>query len=212
MQTFIISAKNLENGKNEAIKLAKTENVGEFDIDLQVFEKSLGIPDVRNIQKNIFLSPLGEKKALILVLQNSATIEAQNSILKLLEEPPPSALIFIVTANHLELLPTILSRAKLISINSEQKSNKLNLNEILNLQTPGDALFLAQNLSKDKVEAIIWLEETILSAREKMIKNPDTPDALRLRKLIHNLEVAHYDLKNTNTNPRLALENLFLSL
>lgn len=215
MQSFIISGKDLEKARMEAEKLAAEEKVNKFDLTvLPPFEKDLGIEDIRDIQKKIYLAPVyGDKKALILILQKQAGIEAQNSMLKLLEEPPKSALIYIVVSSYKFFLPTILSRIKLIELESGNTQNPGGLDEVLGIQTPGDALELAQKVSADKNQAIEWLEGTILAARESMIENAeDKKKALKLRKLIHNLEIAHYDLKNTNTNPRLALENLFLSI
>jgi DNA polymerase III gamma/tau subunit len=215
MNTYIISSKNFELAITEIDKLNKENKVDKFDIEILEFEKALGIEDVRNIQKKIFLKPLkGDRKSTILMLKASATVDAQNSMLKLLEEPPPSSLIAIITDNYNSFLPTILSRAKIIELN--EKLGELNnepIKQILEIDGEGDALFLAQAVSKDKNEAIKWLKDAILGARELMLENlEDKPKALRLRKLIHKLELAHYDLKNTNVNTRLALENLFLNI
>ena len=215
MNTFIISSKNLEKGREEAINFAKARKVDRIDIEILELEKALGIEDVRNIQKKIFLKPFrGDKKALIIKLNLGATLEAQNSMLKLLEEPPLSSLIFLITDNAKIFLPTILSRVKVIEIENESiQTNDDGLREILSVDGAGDSLYLAQVVGKDKSEAIIWLESVIFSAREKMLKNLENKqEALKLRKLIHKLEFTHYDLKTTNANPRLCLENLFLNL
>lgn len=213
MHSFIITSNNLRSGVEEAKKISSREKVDVFDLEILEFE-GLGIEDVRRIQKKIFLKPFkGKKKSLIMVLQAGITVEAQNSMLKLLEEPPPSSLIFIVLNNHLSLLPTILSRAKIIKLQEERESNDESLSQFLELKTDGDALSLAQEVSKDKTSAILWLENLIFSAREKMLKNlGNKQEAVRLRKLIHQIELSHYDLKNTNANPRLVLENLFLNI
>lgn len=214
MNTYIISSKNLEKGIGEYEKINSEYKISKFDIEILEFEKALGIEDVRNIQKKIFLKPLkGERKSTIIILKNSATIDAQNSMLKLLEEPPPSSLIILLTDNHLVFLPTILSRAKIIEIKEERETNQEAIKHILNITGEGDSLYLAQFVSKDKNTAIEFLEDSILGAREIMIDNLENKqEALRLRKLIHKLELAHYDLKNTNINTRLALENLFLNI
>jgi len=214
MNTYIISSKNLEKGMGESERINSEYKVSKFDIEILEFEKALGIEDVRNLQKKIFLKPLkGEKKSTILILKNSATIDAQNSMLKLLEEPPPSSIIILLTNNHLVLLPTILSRAKIIEIKEEQEFNDEPIKQILEITGAGDSLYLAQFVSKDKQTAVEFLEDSILGARELMMnKLDDKQEALKFRKLIHKLELAHYDLKNTNVNTRLALENLFINL
>ncbi len=215
MNTFIISSKKIEKGREEALNFARKEKINEFDIEILEFEKALGIEDVRNIQKKIFLKPFrGDKKALIIKLNLGATLEAQNSMLKLLEEPPLSSLIFLVTDNAKVFLPTILSRVKLIEIAGEDiQTNHDGLKEILSMNGAGQRLYLAQVVSKDKQEAIAWLEQVILAAREKMLSELENKqERLRFRKLIHKLELSHYDLKTTNVNLRLALENLLLNI
>lgn len=215
MHSFIISSKKLEQGREEALKISKAEKINKFEIEILEFEKAFGIEDVRNIQKKIFLKPvLGEKKSTILMFKNGATIEAQNSMLKLLEEPPLSSLIFIITENAKIFLPTILSRVKIIELaNDENQTNSEALKELLSMESTGDRLYLAQVVGKDKNEAILWLEQVILSARGKMLSNLENKqESLKLRKLIHRLELTHYNLKTTNANLRLALENLFLNL
>ncbi len=213
MQSFIVTSKNLDKATKEAKDLSEKQKVNTFDIEILDFE-TLGIEDVRSIQKKIFLKPLkGERKSLILVLRTGITDEAQSSMLKLLEEPPPSSLIFLITANHLLLLPTILSRTTLIELGEDERELGSSLSQVLEIQTSGDALALAQELSKDKASAILWLEDLILSARDKMIKSlDDKKESLKIRKMIHEIELTHYNLKTTNANPRLALENLFLNL
>ncbi len=215
MNTFIISCKNLEKALDETSKICKENKIDSLSIEVLEFEKALGIEDVRNIQKTIFLKPFrGKKKALIVKLFAGATIEAQNSMLKLLEEPPFNTLIFLVTNNVQIFLPTILSRTKIIELKNEEfQTNESGLEEILNLNGVGDRLYLAQVVAKDKNEAIAWLESAILAVRERMLNSLENKqESLRLRKLVHKLELTHYDLKTTNANPRLALENLFLNI
>lgn len=216
MNTFVISSRKIQSAFDYSLELVSKQKIDRLDTEVLEFEKALGIEDVRNIQKKIFLKPFkGLKKATVILLSNGATTEAQNSMLKLLEEPPPSSLIFLITTNILSLLPTILSRAKVIELREKEEiqTKKDGLEKVLSLGEMGDSLVLAQIISKDKQEAIEWLEQTILAARDVMLKKlDDKQESLRFRKLIHKLELTHYDLKTTNVNPRLALENLFLNL
>ena len=215
MQTFIISSKKIENAKNYALENITGEKVDKLDIESYEPDKALGIDDVRDIQKRIHFKPLmGDRKAVLIIIPFGATIEAQNSMLKILEEPPESTLIYLVTNNHKTLLPTILSRAKVIEIKgSEIQTDGNGLHQLLSIGKTGNGLYLAQELAKDKNGAIDWLEEVILESRKKMLLSLENPEqSLKLRKLIHKLELTHYDLKTTNANPRLALENLFLNI
>lgn len=210
MNTFIIASKNIEKGKEHAITIINSEKVSDFDREEQYFEKALGIEDVREVKKNIFLKPFrGEKKSLIIILNNSATIEAQNALLKLLEEPPASSLIFLITNNHLSFLPTILSRAKLIELKEEfEMNNLISLEEFENK----NKFVVAQNLAKDKTEAINYITNLIYLTREKMIENSENiNEAKKYQNIVKKLSDAYKDLKTTNANTRLVLENLALS-
>ncbi len=215
MNTFIISSSNLSKGRVRAFLEGDKQKIDPFDRQVLEFEKALGIEDVRKIQEKIFLKPFkGERKALFVIMQQAATPDAQNAMLELLEEPPANTLIYLITTNHLSFLPTVLSRAKIIEVENEDvRTDSEILEKILSLSGAGERLYLAQVVSKEKTEAIGWLETAILSAREKMLeKVEDKPEALKLRKLIHELEMTHYTLKSSNANPRLALENLFLNI
>lgn len=214
MNTYIISSKDLKAGREKAEEIITLENVDRFERTEEVFEKDLGIEDIRNIKKKIFLKPLrGARKSNVLILKKGATIQAQNAMLKLLEEPPPSSIIILVAGSYRIFLPTILSRVKVIEIKDQRKIKNDGIAQILVINGAGDGLYLAEVVSKDKAQAIIWLENCILSAREEMLKNIEDPAvAKKYQKLISALELAYSDLKNTNVNTRLTLENLFLNI
>ena len=75
MNTYIISSKNLESGVVEADKINDKFKVSKFDREVLVFEKALGIEDVRNIQKkNISKTFPGRKK-----IYNFKTFKRRNA-------------------------------------------------------------------------------------------------------------------------------------
>ena len=76
---------------------------------------SIGIDDIRQLQKEIFIKPYEGKKRVSIILQGEKmTVQAQNSLLKVLEDPPGDGIIAITTANPAGLLPTILSRCQVL--------------------------------------------------------------------------------------------------
>lgn len=76
---------------------------------------SIGIDDIRQLQKEIFLKPYEGKKRVSIILQGEKmTVQAQNCLLKVLEDPPGDGIIAITTANPAGLLPTILSRCQVL--------------------------------------------------------------------------------------------------
>ncbi len=67
------------------------------------------------IQRSHYLPSEAPKKIFILTSSNLMK-EAANSLLKVLEEPPPSVHIFLLAENPNELLPTIRSRCALVRL------------------------------------------------------------------------------------------------
>lgn len=63
-----------------------------------------------------------EKKIVIINDSNLMTVSAQNTILKILEEPPAYALIIFISQNSNKLLETIQSRCQIIRFNPLKKS------------------------------------------------------------------------------------------
>jgi len=72
---------------------------------------SLGIDVVREIKNFLWQKPIKSKKRTVIILgAEELTREAQNAILKIIEDPPKTALIILVATTPERLLPTITSR------------------------------------------------------------------------------------------------------
>lgn len=80
---------------------------------------SISIDAVRNLQEFLRFKTPG-KKAIrrVVVIENAhlLTKEAQNALLKSLEEPPTDTLFILSVADENRLLPTVLSRAQTIRV------------------------------------------------------------------------------------------------
>ena len=76
------------------------------------------VDQVRRVIETIYYRP-GEAKERVYIFTDSAFMkEAANSLLKVLEEPPEFATIFLLTENASELLPTIRSRSMVVTLNA----------------------------------------------------------------------------------------------
>src|SRR2546422_5689326 len=74
------------------------------------------VDQVRRVIETIYFRP-GEAKERVYIFADSAFMkEAANSLLKILEEPPEFATIFLLTENPGELLPTLRSRSMIVSL------------------------------------------------------------------------------------------------
>ncbi len=74
------------------------------------------VGQVRHVIANIYYRP-GDGRERVYIFTDSAFMkEAANSLLKVLEEPPEFATIFLLTTNPGELLPTIRSRSMVLTL------------------------------------------------------------------------------------------------
>src|ERR1700758_3304895 len=74
------------------------------------------VDQVRRVIETIYYRP-GQGRERVYIFTDSAFMkEAANSLLKVLEEPPDFATIFLLTENPGELLPTIRSRAMTLTL------------------------------------------------------------------------------------------------
>lgn len=88
-------------------------------------EETIKNEQIKNLVNNVLEKPIqSDKKIYIINNSENMTKEAQNSLLKTLEEPPQYVVIILITSNENKLLNTIKSRCLKISF------RELNDNEI----------------------------------------------------------------------------------
>lgn len=221
MHSIVIVSRNKEQRDARALKICQENHIDKFDIGIiestssSSTVKSIGIEEIRSFQKKVFLKPFKSKiKAIILKINQNFTIEAQNALLKVLEEPPLNTIIILTVSNHDILLPTILSRCRIIELNQkieiseEESAQYFNLLISLLSLGIGGRLKLAQDIGKNKEEATFWLEKMILAIRKKIIQD----QVSQCSRLLISFQDTHKVLSTTNANQRLAIENLFLNL
>lgn len=109
-------AKNIlceKNDKNNSCKSCLAIQDGNHP-DFMIIEpdgKNIKIEQIRYMQKKIAEKPiLSNKKIYIINDSQNMTEEAQNCLLKTLEEPPEYAIIILISSNESKLLNTIKSR------------------------------------------------------------------------------------------------------
>lgn len=82
-------------------------------------ETVVGIDEIRQAQQFLSLKTVGAgdiKRGIVIKQADKMRDEAQNAMLKMLEEPPNDTIIILCATNKLHLRSTILSRAQLIEI------------------------------------------------------------------------------------------------
>ena len=108
----------LEKEENEnCLSCQKYHNHNHPDFyEIEPENNSIKIEQIRQMQEKILEKPITSTKKVYLIIDSDAmTKEAQNCLLKTLEEPPEYATIILTTANESKLLNTIKSRCIKVS-------------------------------------------------------------------------------------------------
>ena len=173
-------------------------------------DPSITIEQIRLLTKTISKKPF-QKKLIIALLNDAqtATAEAQNALLKTLEEPPPSSYLILTAPNESSLLPTVVSRTQILNVlhktakNISKKSQQL-IEQLL-ANTQQENLKLIDQFATNRQEALASIQELEESALAMLPQEP------ALAKLLRATSQAHHQLEQ-NLNVRLVIANFLLSL
>ncbi|MFC1727238.1 hypothetical protein ACFL0Y_01820 [Patescibacteria group bacterium] len=227
---LILSGRQSEREKEAQKLIFEYFGINHFNHpDLVVLESetSLGINDIRRLQKKLFLKPFSAPIKIALIKQaENLTLPAQNALLKTLEEPPAQTLIILLASGPKSLLPTITSRclvtqlAQKPQIESKSTTHALDsLTEILNSKI-GERINQAQKYSQRPL-ATNFVEELIILWRELILIKAGLAENNQVNQLTNlpynqltraaNNSVSCREKLRANTNPRLTIEDLLIS-
>ena len=124
---------------------------------------SVKVDQIRALRDKALLSPVGGAgRAILIESADLMTVQAQNALLKLLEEPPP-ALTFLLTVTQKDaLLPTILSRVTVYLLEGAEKD-------------PSQALAqaLLERLLEHDYYGLLALQPALCAKRETFLEHCD---------------------------------------
>jgi len=118
------------------------------------------VDTVRSMKQEIYIKPFSaERKVYIVPKADTMNMFAQNSLLKVLEEPPEYCTIILLAENSNSFLPTILSRAPVIKFFPLKSEEVFGYLERTFPDTPEELLQMSANMSGGSLErAKILLE------------------------------------------------------
>lgn len=139
-------------------------------------KKSLGIATVRELKYKAQLIPQ-ELSCQVFIIRDAhaLTPEAQNSLLKILEEPPNGVYIFLLCDTSSALLPTVRSRAPSIRMQHFSEEELARLLPRINKK----ASDLAERSPEEFSVLLRSAGGTVGGALTKLTQRKDTKDALR---------------------------------
>ena len=187
--------KQIECKCKSCIELDSSNNP-DFQL-IEPIEGKVRIEQIREMQKKVAEKPIiSSKKVYIIDNADTMTTEAQNCLLKTLEEPPEYATIILICANEDNLLSTIKSRCtrmRFDSINTEEIKRYITQN--FPEQQISDNII---NLSQGSIGKAIKLNEnkSIYENIEKILLNMQTKDIIEIIQMSEEIYKAKEDINS----------------
>lgn len=174
--SIIITGGNQKSREEAVLDLIQKQGPKTINNNPDVFlinqKGAIGINVVRQIKSWLAKKAYQEKTRLVLIHRaQQLTTEAQNALLKTLEEPPPKTTIVLTVKNNHQLLPTITSRCQIIKLENKKPAKKEPSHQELVAifrQDLGEKILFAQKKGRQEKEALlVWLEEQGRSLRQE---------------------------------------------
>ena len=173
-------------------------------------KQSIGIKQIKELISWMQMRPFQEENKLAVILEaEKMTTASQNSLLKVLEEPPAKSYLFLATNNPRSLLGTALSRANKITIGATSNGavqQDIDLIPILSVDPKGQFSKIEEFTKiKDPKERKVQIRQ-FLEALHLHIRDSEGSKTENLN-LIQQTQRA----LNANSNTKLVLESLFFN-
>lgn len=159
------------------------ENTYKDFLLVQKEQNSISIELIRSILEFTNLSPvLGNKKAILIHEAELMLVNAANSILKVLEEPPENVLLILTTTHLFSILPTIRSRCIKVPVISDSQLNKqdLEIKSLLTATNENTFVQIQNNLNMLIVDVIISIMKNLYV---QLLSDFSLKTALKITKL-----------------------------
>lgn len=173
--------------------LGKSEDKDYIDIiNYRCKKSSFGVDDVREIVEEINKKPFeGDKKVIIICDGNKLTVQAQNALLKTIEEPPKGVFIILLCESLELILDTIKSRCQIYKLSPLSKDEvRLYIDNINN-----------DGINEDEINAAIAYSEGIPGKAEAFLRDSS------LKELRNTLVDLLFLLTKGNTRELLNFES-----
>lgn len=206
---LILGTENLIKKQTEL--LLKNHGIHPNKISPDIFtilpaKQSISIDEIRSLKKHIFQKPVHlPAKVIIFKEAHKLTAEAQNALLKILEEPPANVIIILEAQNKENLLPTVRSRLVLIDAKKQYESSQTSL---YLTQTLPELLSTLPKIKNPEN----WLDNQVNIIHAQIVKNAKNSKTPPLA-LLKALDMCIFTKKMiaSNVNSTFALANLYFS-
>lgn len=224
MHAFLYTGGSVRTRQHAISHILEERGIAAFDrLELTPHEKlSVGVADVRAFIQQLSLSPRSEGGIAGIIPEAALlTVEAQQALLKTIEEPPPHVVLYIGAGSESQLLPTIVSRCQVIPLTdpdtaftAEELSQCAQDLQDIRTDNRGARIAAIGALGKTKDDTKRWIDCAIVTCRAALLTEATDEqrrrqDGLSVRVLLHALLEAKR-LAVNNVNPTQLLEHIFL--
>jgi DNA polymerase III delta prime subunit len=202
MQPKIIVSKSREERDQEIWRILSESKISQNNPEIFSLEdEKIGIAQIKQLINHLATKPFGQTaKSAVIFNGNTISPDAQNALLKTLEEPSGDSVILIGVDSETKLLPTILSRCLVINLTEKEESSSFDLDRLISSTVEERFELIEKTTDKET-----FLKDLTTAYRQKTIKG--NPSSLFLEDL---LEAQIW--KESNVNLRTILEYLMLRL
>ncbi len=178
-----------------------------FVFRVRPVKTELSIEQVRLIKRELVTA--NDKRLFVLYEFETASLEAQNALLKTLEDQGGSVSFIMVTNNIERVIPTIRSRSRIIartaprlSVRPETESLYSSVARAKGSEFLGDPLVSGI----DRAAALLLIDELILLMRVRLADHPQLAAAMKYAISSKDL------LESNNLNPQLCVDGVLIQL
>ncbi len=135
---------------SDVLDIVEAEGIksrGNPDVFVRAYA-NFGIDEARELRERASLKPMGDRRVFVIATP-SMTAEAQNALLKTLEEPSADALFFFIVPAPETLLATLRSRSHVLALAHESHSSKIDTKKFLAASPEARLDMLKPLLAKD---------------------------------------------------------------
>lgn len=158
-------------GCNSCRKIDSGNHPDVFVIFPEGASAAIKIGSIRDIIYEESLKPYEGKKRIFIINDAEAmTEEAQNALLRLLEEPPQNHILILTSSNMTGLLPTVVSRCKVLKFYSLGQEKIKALLEARGLGNDEASLFSHMAMGSPG-RAMALKEKDMMATRDQLVNN-----------------------------------------
>jgi hypothetical protein len=220
--SYIIVSADKSAQDEKIAKLLDEAQVHPVDRFVLSAEK-ISIAEIRSLKMQLAKTAFASKTKAAIIEAGGLSLEAQQALLKSLEEPPDHTLLILAVSNLDLLLPTIISRCFVIQLaivpaKTDEKNKSTQSVFWTNILKGSIAqrLLSTSGLPSERQELILWLDSALFFFRDELksgFVQEKKPlfQPTHIAQIIHALLTAKREL-TANLSLKLTIDHALLSL